>query len=306
MKYNDLKTNLNKEVKNLYLISGNDEYLISQAIQTLKSTLVQDFEEFNYSRLDASEIKPQDYKNILITLPFGAGYRLLVLDNITSVGAKQIQAFAKEPFYNVVVALVKPSEKLTGEEINCDHLDSFELKKWLNKYFDNHNLTAEPKVLDYIIECTNSDLGYINNELTKLINYCEVGEKVSLDTIKLLFTKNESYFVYNLTTALDNKDTASFVRILNSLQENVSVSDIFTFMGPHFRKMFYCAVNTQNNEELATILKTKPYAIQKARENVNKNGKNFYVTLYQKFVQLDGDIKSGKISAKNAIYSLII
>ena len=77
-------------------------------------------------------------------------------------------------------------------------------------------------------------------------------------------------------------------------------------MGSYFRKMFYCSINSTANDELASILKTKPYAIQKAREMVTRNGKNYYVNLYQKFVTLDHEIKSGKITAINAIYSLII
>jgi len=306
MKSTELKENLSNEVKSLYLINGNDEYLINEAINTLKNTLVADFSEFNYVRLDALELKPQDYKNVLNTLPFGAEYRLVVLDNLNNIGAKQLQSFVETPFYNVVVAVVKSTEKLDGELINCDHLDVFELKVWLNKYFEKHDLIVEPKVIDYILECSSQDLGYINTELVKVVNYCEEGEKLTLDIAKSLFTKNENYFVYNLTTAIDKKDKSTFFKILNSLQENISLSDIFSFMGPYFRKMFYCAISPKNNDQLALFLKTKPYAIQKAREYVAKNGKNFYVVLYQKFVDLDCEIKSGKISALNAIYSLVI
>ena len=149
-------------------------------------------------------------------------------------------------------------------------------------------------------------MGYISNELNKVVGYCEKGEQVTEDIIRLLFTKNESFFVYNLTTAIDNKDKNTAIKILNTLQENTTVGEIFAFMGPYFRKMFYCSINQQNNEELAQILKTKPYAIQKAKECVSKNGKGFYVNLYNKYVSLDFEIKSGKITPINAIYSLIL
>ena len=91
MKYLELKDNLKKEVKSLYIIEGNDNYLVQQTLATLKQNLVEGMEEFNYLKLDASELKAGDYKNILNTLPFGSAYRLVVLENITAVGVKAIE-----------------------------------------------------------------------------------------------------------------------------------------------------------------------------------------------------------------------
>lgn len=301
----EIKQNLKNQIKSVYVISGNDNFLIDTAISSLKESLVEGFEEFNYIKLDGNDLKESDYKLALNTLPFGAGNRLIVINNINNVGANLVNKFSELPFCNVVIACVSPSHTIAGESINCDHLNSQELKKYLTNYFSKAELQIENNVIDYIIDISNSDLNYITNELVKVVGYLDKGEVVNTDTIKLLFTKNESYFVYNLTTAIDNKDNKQAMKILNSLQENVSISEIFMFMGAYFRKMFYTAINA-NNDELAVLLKTKPYAITKAREYVNKNGKSFYVNLYNKYTNLDYEIKSGKITPINAIYSLIL
>lgn len=301
----DLKSNLKKSVKSVYVISGNDSFLCNVAINSLKEELVAGFEEFNLIKLDGADLKENDYNLALNTLPFGEGNRLIIINNINNIGIKLISEFNKLPFFNVVVAVVQPSQKVDGEEVNCDHLNSVELKKYLINYFKKAELEYVPSVLDYIIDISNGDLNYITNELTKVVGYTEKNEVVTIETIKLLFTKNESYFVYNLTNAIDNKDKNQAMKILNSLQENVSISEIFIFMGSYFRKMFYCAINSKN-EELASILKTKPYAITKAQEYVSKNGKSFYVNLFNNYVNLDYEIKSGKITPINAIYSLIL
>lgn len=301
----DLKSNLKKSIESVYVISGNDSFLVNIALTNLKESLVQGFEEFNYIKLEGTELKESDYKLALNTLPFGSGNRLIVINNINNAGAEIINEFSKLPFCNVVVVVVKPGQKINGQDINCDHLNSTDLKKYLTNYFNKYELKFESNVLDYIIDISNADLNYITNELSKVVGYTEKTETVTIEVIKLLFTKNESYFVYNLTTAIDNKNKDQAIKILNSLQENVSISEIFIFMGSYFRKMFYCAINT-NNEELATILKTKPYAISKAREYVNKNGKSFYINMFNKYVNLDYEIKSGKITPINAIYSLIL
>ena len=305
MKYLQLKESLKNEVKSLYILEGNDDYLLSKAVACLKECLVDGMEEFNYLKLDGSELKAGELKNILNTLPFGSRFRLIIIEDINQASIKALEEFSLLSNYGVVVAVLSPGYKMNGEIINCDHLESSELKGWLNKFFKSNNLLVTSEALNYLIEISNSDLAYLNTELIKLVNYLDEGETVEISHIKLLFTKNESYFVYNLTNALDNKDIASCMKILNQLQQDISLGEIYTFMGSYFRKMFYCAINN-SSQNLANILKLKPYAIQKAKENIARNGKSFYINLYNKYVALDADIKSGKISAINAIYSLLL
>ena len=279
MKFVDLKSNLQKEIKNLYVVGGNDSFLINQAIEIFKDKLVDALEEFNFQKVDASTLTDNDFVNLFATLPICSQYKLIVLENVSQNNTKAIDNFFKQPFYNVVVVIKNYLYK-QGEQVDCDYLDRKDLAKWIENYLKKYDLSIDATAINYILEISNSDLGYISNELVKVVGYLDKGSKVSVEDIKLLFTKKESYFVYNLTATIDSKDKKKAFLILNSLQEDNNVGDIFTFMGSYFRKMFYVAVNTGRNEELATILKTKPYAIQKARDSINKNGKSFYINLF--------------------------
>jgi len=78
----DLKSNLKKSVNSVYVISGNDSFLVNIAISNLKESLIDGFEEFNYIKLEGADLKESDYKLALNTLPFGAGYRLIIINNI--------------------------------------------------------------------------------------------------------------------------------------------------------------------------------------------------------------------------------
>lgn len=305
MKFMDLKTELSKGIKPIYAISGNDDYLLSQAIKVLKETLVVGLSEFNYLKLDVGGYTYNDFKNLLATYPLGEGVRLLVLENLKDSGIKAINEFSKCSFYGVVVAILDCPKGVECETINCDHLDAGDLKKWLKASFLKNDLKVNEQCYEYFIEISNGDMGYINSEIKKVLGYYNKGETVELETLKMLLTKNENYFVYNLTNSIDKKDKKSAIRILNSLQENISLTDIFIFMGSYFRKMFYLSISN-DDQNISKILKLKPYNLQKSRENILRNGKTFYVNKYEKYLELDYSIKSGKISPLNAIYSLII
>ena len=75
-------------------------------------------------------------------------------------------------------------------------------------------------------------------------------------------------------------------------------------MGKYFKRMQYVALD-KDDERVAKILNIKPYAVKMSRQSVSKNGVKFYISLYEKYVELDYKIKSGKISATNALYELI-
>ena len=66
----------------------------------------------------------------------------------------------------------------------------------------------------------------------------------------------------------------------------------------------YISLN-KNDDEISKILNLKPYAIKMSRQYIAKNGIKFYINLYQKYVDLDYEIKSGKITPANALYELI-
>ena len=144
----------------------------------------------------------------------------------------------------------------------------------------------------------------INTELNKVISYAINDEIIDVNMVANLVSSSSDYIIYMLTNAIDKKDLSSYQKILNEMSKNQSLSEIFSYMGKHFKRMFYIATN-KNDDELSSILAIKPYAIKLSRENVKKNGVNYYINLYEKYINLDYQIKSGEISVKNALYELV-
>ncbi len=304
MKFLQLKQHLNNP-SSIYTVTGDDDFLISQAIKIIKQVLVTDFDEFNYLKVDMDLTPTSDYANIINTMPFGLGYRVVVFISPTSEQVKVINSLTKD-LGQVVVVCVTPASKIeNAENIDCSHLDKADLIKWVNNYLFKANLKIEKRAFDYIIDMSQGDLAYLNTELPKLEAY--IGEDIiTIEAVNQTFTKNHNYFVYHLTNAIDSRDIKSQFDILNSLTLAQNVGDIYAFLGPYFRRMFYCSVSKSSDEELASILKVKPYAITKARQYVVKNKAQYYINYYLKYIELDYNIKSGKISSQNAMYELLL
>jgi len=107
-----------------------------------------------------------------------------------------------------------------------------------------------------------------------------------------------------LTSAIDEKNYSKYQQIINSMTKTLTAGEIFSYLGKYFRRMQYVAVD-KNDEEVGQVLGLKPYAVKMSRQCIAKNGVKFYIGLYQKYIDLDYKIKSGKITPINALYELI-
>lgn len=304
MKFLELKKSL-ESPKSIYSIVGDDEFLVSQAIRVIKEGLVTCFDEFNYLKVDMDNTQTKDYANLLNTMAFGDSFRVVVF---TSPSAEQVKAINKltNDLDRVVVVCVQPESKVDNAEIvDCNHLDKADLIKWLNGFLFKSHAKIQKNAFDYILDLSGGDLAYLNSELPKLVAFA--GDKtISYEDVDITFTKNKNYFIYHLSNAIDLKDKKAQFDILNTLTLSQSIGEIYTFLGPYFRRMFYCAIDKGSDENLASILKVKPYAIAKARQMVSKNKPTYYIDLYNKYINLDYSIKSGDITPQNAMYELLL
>ena len=70
---NDIKNN---SIKPVYLIYGNETYLIDKGWEALKASIVTDFPELNYTRLEGDKLDISELSAACETFPFGTEKRL--------------------------------------------------------------------------------------------------------------------------------------------------------------------------------------------------------------------------------------
>ncbi len=303
MKFIELNKQLKNKVEPLYNIKGDDFFLIKQALTNIKTTLITDFEEFNFLSLDAEKIKKEQVYEQIETLPIANDYRLVVLNNPNQDIVKMLN---KHDFKDnsTVVVCVNAQNLTLGEEIDCSKLERSDITKYILNNLSKSNLSIEEQALDYIIEATSGNMSKIVNELNKITAYCINSEVVTMDVVTNLISNTSEYAIYMLTNAIDTKNYSSYQQILTDLSKSQTQAEIFSYMGKYFKRMQYIALS-KNDEELSKILAIKPYAVQMARKSISKNGVKYYLNLYEKYINLDHKIKSGKITPANALYELI-
>lgn len=303
MKFIELNKHLRENVSPLYNIKGNDFFLQKQALSNLKSFLIKDLEEFNYVYSEADKMKKEQANELISTLPIGNEFRLVVFNSPSQDVVKFINKYDFIDNSTVVVCINAEGLNV-GEVVDCAKLDKADISKYVLNYLSKFKLSIEEQALDYLIDSTNGEMTKVVNELNKISAYCADLDVVTMDIVTNLISNSQEYAIYMLTNAIDTKNYASYQQILNHLGKSQSQSEIFSYMGKYFKRMQYISLN-KNDDELAKILNIKPYAITMSRKHINKNGIKYYINLYEKYIDLDYKIKSGKITPTNALYELI-
>ena len=303
MKFMELNKSLKSEIKPAYNLKGEDLFLIQTAIKNLKSTLVTDLEEFNFIKLNGEKLKSDELLSQIATLPINSEHRMIVVDCPSNEIIKFLNKYEFIDNSSVVVCI--NADKLeNAENVDCSHIERGDISKYVLNYLKKYNISIQEQALDYIIDATGGDMSKIHNELEKLSSYACDSNIIDLDMATNLVANSTEYAIFMLTSAIDEKNLTKFQTILSSMSKSISLSDIFSYMGKYFRRMQYIAMS-KNDEELAKILNIKPYAIKISRDYIRKNGINYYINLYKRYIDLDQDIKSGKITSTNAMYKLV-
>lgn len=299
----EFSKSLKTEIAPLYNLKGGDIFLIKTAINNLKSTLITDFEEFNYARLSGEKLKKDELIAQIETLPIASDCRLIVVENPNIEIVKFLNSY-KFDNESCVILTINADKLTAGEMVDCDALDRKDITKYVLNYLAKSKLSIQERALDYLIDATNGDMARIRNELDKIIAYSTDLELIDIDVVSKLVANSTEYATYMLTSAIDEKNLTKFQTILSNMTKSSSVAEIYSYMGRFFRRMQYIAIS-KDDAKLTKILNIKQYAIDMSRKNIKKNGVKYYIDLYQKYVDLDYSIKSGKITPEHAMYELV-
>ncbi|HUV84085.1 MAG TPA: hypothetical protein VMV86_00155, partial [Methanosarcinales archaeon] len=79
MSYRAFTNELKNEIKKVYLLYGQESYLLDNAKELLKKKVVTAFPELNYNALDGEALTVEQLQNACDTFPFGSEKKLVVV-----------------------------------------------------------------------------------------------------------------------------------------------------------------------------------------------------------------------------------
>ena len=317
----------------LYLMYGEDLYLLEDSLKKIKKEFGQLIEGINLRKIDETNIS-QLISNIE-TPCFGFDKKLIIVRNS---GVLKKEGKKKNTYISSLIEKISEYIEENIETIKLDNVIVFveeeveknKLYKTIEKYGKVHKFEPEKlpdlikrirgianaykvEITDfdakYLVECCGTNLQDIINELRKLIEFVGENGKIQKADIDMLTTKQIDSVIFDLTDNLGKKDIKKAMEVFyNLIYQKEPVQKILITLYNHFKKLYIVKIGLQFNENLTEVLKLKPnqsFLVSKYKTQASYFGDVELRKIIEELAELDFNYKVGLIDINVGIEAVL-
>lgn len=319
--YDALEKSLNAELKPLYLIYGDDQYLVDTCVNKIKKKFGERVLGINYILIDETNLD-----NLIsdIEMPaFGYDKKLIIVKNsglfkkdgrkksgspIQDKVAEYIEKNMDVIEESVILVFVEGAadknivfEKIQKQGIvcNCEELKPAQLAKKLKQICGLYKVNVDDMTLNYLIETCGTNLQNLINEIRKLIEYAGENGTITIDAVNKLSIKQIESVIFDLTDFLAMRKIDKALEILDNLiYQKEPIQKILITLYGHFKKIYLCAIAVKLNKDVVNSLNLKPtqtFLVTKYKKQASYFKMSELRTILDELTDLDYNYKNGKI-----------
>ncbi|UQS85513.1 DNA polymerase III subunit delta [Apilactobacillus apisilvae] len=325
MKINELFNSLTQNnIQPLYLIKGNQEYLIRQIKNKFISLIPKDEIAMNYANYDMENTNISNAVEDALSLPFFGEKRLVIINNPYFLTGNRVKEkidhdinsfinYLNNLQENTIMLVIAPYEKLDSRKkinkiiekkaviLDLNNISDHDIKNALKNKIDNNGYYIDNQSLSYLLQRTSNDLSNAMSELDKLFLYCHQSKVIDKLSIEKVVTKSLDQNVFDLVNYVINKNSSSSIELYNQLiSSNNEPLQINAILLSQFRLLIQVKVMSNkgySQGKLASKLRVHPYRIKLALHSIRDYKYKELIDAYLGLVDIEIQMKSSNMSA---------
>lgn len=332
IKYDVLEKELNaNQLKSIYLLYGNEKYLIDHLVKKIKKKFGELVQGINYVIVDETNLNDLIFN--LEVPAFGYDKKLILVKNS---GLFKKDGRKKEPnslqkevgtyleqnisLVNEMAVLIFVEDEVDKNQVyeivqkngvvcQIDELKPAQLIQKLKQICNLYKVNAEDSTLNYLLEVSGTNLQVLMNEIRKLIEYAGEGGKITKEAIDQLVIPQMESVIFQLTDHLGNKKIDKAIQVLeNLIYQKEPIQKILITLYNHFKKLYFCMLAMELNKDIAAALNLKPnqtFLVNKYKKQLTYFKKDNLRQILQELVQIDYQSKNGLVDIQIALVSVL-
>ncbi len=310
----------------ILFLYGEEDYLTWQKVISLKKKYIDaSLGTTNLVELDGISLDYKIFSRQVLTLPFLAKTRLVIVNNLFSNKKKklleQVADFLPQVPNTTVLVFYEnkmPDKRLgfykklikTAKCQEFKKMNEYRLKEWITDRMKECSIQDNLKN-QIIIELlkSNNNLWKIDNEIEKIKLYLIDNNNVIIEDVKQLISYKMQDNIFLFLEYLASKDIQKAVTLLQDLFDlQVNELYILTMMVYEYRQLLIIREFTDNKNymQITKLVGLNPYVVNKNLSLAKKYSMEELKKIYFKFLQMDEKIKSGQINSRLALDLLIV
>lgn len=310
----------NRTFHNIYLLYGEESYLIRQYRDQLKKAVLDGGDEMNYSNFQGNSIDLLEVREIANTLPFFQDYRIIVLEDtkLFKTANDLADYLPSMPESTIMVFTEKEVDKRNklykyvlknGLVAEMSAMNEKDTKMFIAmKLRDQHKKIRE-STAEYLLEQVDNSLNALNNELDKLIAYTYGREEITREDIDAICSIQVTGQIFKMLDAVANGKKAEMLQLYHDLLElKESPMSILYLLTRHFNILLQIKTMKSglSKREMAKKAGIPPFSLAKYQSQCRHFTKEQLREMVTLCVDTEFDFKQGKINDQLGVETLLI
>ena len=315
----DIKTG---NFKHVYLLYGEENYLVKQYRDRLKAALSSPEDTMNVSVFEGKETDPKALIDLSETLPFFAEHRVILVENsgFFKTGMEELAAYMGEipqtTYFIFAETEVDKRGKLYKQVKKCGSAVEFKrqtesvLMKWILGRLKKEEKKITRPVMELFLSKTGNDMELIDRELEKLLCYTLEKEVIEEEDVEAVCANQITGKIFEMVDAIGNKEQRRALDLYY---------DLLTLKEPSMRILFLITRQFQILMQLKEMAdRGFDYKLMASKAGVPEFAVRKYIGQARKFslrqlktalrdgVQAEEDVKTGRMADKLAVELFLV
>ncbi len=202
--------------KQFYLLYGSEAYLKKLYRDKLKTAILQDGNEMNYSYFEGKDIDIKEVSAVAQTLPFFSDRRLIILENSGLFKSQnelsdQLKDLPESTFFLFIEEEIDKRSKLfklvkdVGTVSEMNGLDEKNLKLFVASLLKEEGRRISEQTVTYLLDRCGSDMLNVKSEIDKLISYTYGRDVITAEDIDEVVTTQLTGKIFQMIDAIGSK-----------------------------------------------------------------------------------------------------
>ncbi len=206
----------NRSFSRVYLLTGDEAYLIRQIRHALVDALVAEDDTMNYHPYQMDRVDLAEISELAMTFPFFSEKRVILLDstNVIKDGREVLpDLFEKMPETTCMIIIEEKVDKRSAiykwirkngyvADAQSKDLKEADVKRYIAGWLKKSGKKMRGDDASYLISLAGKDLYTLNQEVSKLISYAGEEEVISREDIDALVSAKIEDKIFELTDAI--------------------------------------------------------------------------------------------------------
>lgn len=316
---NDIKLG---QLKKVYLLYGEERYLIRQYRDKLKKAIVSPDDTMNFSFFEGADINVKEIIDLAETLPFFADHRLILIEDskLFKKGgdelAEYLQASPDTTYFVFVEEEVDRRSRLfksvmkNGNAVEFKTQTAETLMRWVGGRIKKEGKNITQAAYQTFITKTGTDMENIEKELEKLICYTMDKDVIEPADVEAITTEQISNKVFEMVDAIaSHKQKYALDLYYDLLALKEEPMRIMFLITRQFQILLTVKVMSNQgfgNKDIAAKADCPEWAVRKYLSQAKAFSLNQIKSAIEDGVSYEEAVKTGRMNSQMAVELFIV